>query len=86
MVTMSACILRARACVDLSVSRSLLVVHPEKSGTASTSVGNGKKLAGYVSVVKNSTALVTQHRTTCSFLWKQASCVSVRSDTYGASG
>jgi hypothetical protein len=46
MVTMSARVLHARACFDLSVSCSLSVVHLNKSGTASTSVGNEKKLVG----------------------------------------
>ena len=51
-VTMSALVFRLRALVAFSVSRSLSELHVEKSGTASTSRGNGKKVEGYVSVVK----------------------------------
>jgi hypothetical protein len=42
MVTMLALVLRSRMLVAFSVSRSLSEVHVEKSGTASTSFGNGK--------------------------------------------
>ena len=51
-MTMSSLVFRSRALVAFSVSRSLSEVHVEKSGTASTSRGNGKKVEGYVSVVK----------------------------------
>ena len=51
-VTMSALVFRSRALVAFSVSRSLSELHVEKSGTASTSGGNGKKVEGYASVVK----------------------------------
>ena len=51
-VTMSALVFRSRACVAFSVSRSLSELQVEKSGTASTSAGNGKKVEGYGSVVK----------------------------------
>ncbi len=52
MVMMSALVLRLRAFVAFRVSRSLSVVQAEKFGIASTSIGNGKKLAGYALVVK----------------------------------
>jgi hypothetical protein len=52
MVTMSALVLRSRAFVAFRVSHSLSVVQVENSGIASTSTGNGKKLAGYALVVK----------------------------------
>ncbi len=45
MVTMSALVLRSRAFVAFRVSHPLSVVQAEKSGTASTSTGNRKKLA-----------------------------------------
>jgi len=52
MVTMSALIFRSRALVAFSVSLSLSELQAEKSGTASISFGNGKKVEGYASVVK----------------------------------
>jgi len=51
-VTMSALVFRSRAFAAFSVLRSLSELHVEKSGTASTSGGNGKKVEGYASVVK----------------------------------
>ena len=47
-MTMSALVLRLRACVAFSVSRLLSELQVEKSGTASTSFGNGKKVEGYL--------------------------------------
>ncbi len=52
MVTMSALVLRSQTFVAFRVSRSLSLVQVEKYGIVSTSIGNGKKLAGYASVVK----------------------------------
>ena len=52
MVTMSALVFWSRALVAFSVSRSLSELQVEKSGTTSTSFGNGKKFEGYASVVK----------------------------------
>ena len=51
-VTMSALVFRLRAFVAFSVSHSLSKLQVEKSRTASTSFGNGKKVEGCVSVVK----------------------------------
>jgi len=42
MVTMSALVFRLRALLAFSVSHSLSELHAEKSGTESTSAGNGK--------------------------------------------
>ena len=47
-VTMSALVFRSRACVAFSVSRLLSELQVEKSGTASTSFGNSKKVEGYL--------------------------------------
>jgi hypothetical protein len=52
MVTMSTLVLGSRAFVAFRVLPSLSVVQAEKSGIASTSIGNGKKLAGYALVLK----------------------------------
>ncbi len=52
MVLMSALVLRSRVFVAFRVSRSLSVMQAEKSGIASTSTGNEKKLAKYALVVK----------------------------------
>ncbi len=41
-----------RAFVAFRISRLMSVVQAEKSGIVSTSIGNGKKLTGYASVVK----------------------------------
>ncbi len=41
-VTMSARVFWLQACVALRLLRSLSDVHPEKSGTSSTSFGKGK--------------------------------------------
>jgi hypothetical protein len=52
MVTMSALVLWSRALVAFSVSCLLSELQVEKSGTASTSFGNRKKVEGYASVKK----------------------------------
>ena len=52
MVTMSALIFWLQVLVAFSVSHSLSELQAEKSGTASISFGNGKKVEGYASVVK----------------------------------
>ncbi len=52
MVTMSALVLRSRAFVAFMVLHLFSVVQAEKSGIVSTSIGNGKKLAGYALDVK----------------------------------
>ena len=52
MVTISALIFWPRALVAFSVSHSLSKLQAEKSGTASISFRNGKKVEGYASVVK----------------------------------
>jgi hypothetical protein len=52
MVMISALVLRSQAFVAFRVSRLLSVVQTETSEIASTSTGNGKKLARYALVVK----------------------------------
>ncbi len=51
-VMISALVFWLRACVSLRLLHSLSEVQAEKSGIASTSLGNGKKLDRYVSFVK----------------------------------
>ena len=53
MVTMSTLVFWSWALVALSVLRSVSELHSEKSGIETTSAGNGKKIVGYASFVKN---------------------------------